>query len=81
MVAIGWGNGAARRPCWGERVAAGRQTGPGVGLCEVMGKGQKEKGHGPTLRIWLKRLLGIEIPFDFSWVIFKIRSNLNSEHF
>jgi hypothetical protein len=39
MAVVGWGNDAAWRPCWGEWAAAGRQTGPRVGLREAMGKG------------------------------------------
>jgi hypothetical protein len=83
MAAVGWGNGAAQRPGWGEWAVAavGRPAGPGVELHLAMGKGQKEKGHGPTLRIRPKRLLGIEIPFYFSWFIFKIKSNINSNNF
>jgi hypothetical protein len=88
---LGWENG---RVAHGEREQARVALGlagkrekkwVGAGLasrpCETIGKERKEKGHGPALRIQPKGLLGIEIPFFFSWFIFKIKSNLNSNNF
>jgi hypothetical protein len=39
------GNSASRRPGWGLQAAAaaGRPTGPDVGLCEAMGKAGREE--------------------------------------
>jgi hypothetical protein len=51
---------------WATAIGSGRKT---AGPHKTIRKEEKEKSHGPTLRIRPKRLIGIEIPYYFQTLL------------